>query len=81
MNIRIFKINKIKMFWFFVLFILGLGYLYFYKYNKPVNEGLELFNKLENELARGTRQNIENLKKKTDSFMNNSQNAVIKQFL
>jgi hypothetical protein len=81
MNIRIFKIHKIKMFWIIVLIILGLGYLYFYKYNQPVNEGLELFNQLENQLKRETRQNMENMKTKKDSFINKSQNALMKKFL
>jgi hypothetical protein len=81
MNIRIFKINNIKMFWFFVLFILGLGYLYFYKYNQPVNEGLEVINALTNQNKRALNKMVETMQNKKDSFINKSQNALIKPFL
>lgn len=81
MAIRIFKMNKIKMFWIIVLIILGLGYLYFYKYNQPVTEGLDVLNKIKNQIKRGTMQNIEKIQVKTDSFINKAQNEAIKPFL
>ncbi len=81
MNIRILKINKIKMFWFIILIILGLGYFYFYKYRPPVNEGLEVINQIQNQLRRETMQKIENIQKSTDSFINKAQNEAIKPFL
>jgi hypothetical protein len=71
--------NKIKMFWIIVLIILGLGNFYFFNYNQPVNEGF--IQKIKNQLARGTRQKIENIQIKKDSFINQVQNEAIKQFL
>jgi hypothetical protein len=33
MNMNIFKMNKIKLFWMCVLLVIFLGYTYFYNYN------------------------------------------------
>jgi hypothetical protein len=81
MSIRLFKINKIKMFWFIILFILGLGYFYFYKYSQPVNEGLEVINQIQNQNKRELNKILETMQNKKDSFINISQNALIKKFL
>lgn len=79
MNIRIHKINKIKLFWIIVLIILGLGYIYFYKYNQMVNEGF--LNNIKHKLARGTRQKMEIVKNQKDTFINQLQNGLIKTTL
>lgn len=81
MNIRIFKINKIKMFWFIILFMLGLGYLYFYKYNQPTKEEFGVINSFTNQNKRELNKMVETIKNKKDSFINQTENAVIKQFL
>ena len=81
MSIRIFKLNKIKIFWIIVLIILGLGNFYFFNYNQSVTEGLDVLTKIKNEVARGTRQQIENIQTTKDSFINQAQNKAIKQFL
>jgi len=79
MSIRLFKMNKIKMFWIIVLIILGLGNFYFFNYNQPIKESF--LSKIKNKFARETRQNMENLQKTKDSFINKAQNEVIKPFL
>ena len=81
MSIRIFKLNKIKIFWIIVLIILGLGNFYFFNYNQSVTEGLDVLTKIKNEVSRGTRQQIENIQTTKDSFINQAQNKAIKPFL
>ena len=79
MSIRLFKMNKIKMFWIIVLIILGLGNFYFFNYNQPIKESF--LSNIQNKITRETRQNMENMKKTRDSFINKAQNEVIKPFL
>ena len=81
MSIRLFKIHKIKMFWIIVLIMLGLGNFYFFNYNQPTKEEFSVIKQIQNQLKRETRKNIANIQNKKDSFINQSQNALIKPFL
>ena len=41
MNMNIFKMNKVKLFWMCILLVIFLGYTYFYTYGSQ--EGLKMF--------------------------------------